>query len=81
MPERLWKGHGLKHAVASCGFHKFMICDRLFYLFSLQVVNTVHEKESKIYFFAKYESFSLAQFSLAQFQLKCDYGIFLLSAY
>ena len=48
MPERPWKGHDLKYAVASCSFSKFMICDQLFYLFSLQVVSTVYIKESAV---------------------------------
>ena len=48
MPLRPWKGHDLKYAVASCSFFKFMICDRLFYLFSIQVVNTVYIKESAV---------------------------------
>ena len=49
MPEPLWKGYDLKYVVASCSlFPEFMICDRLFYLFSLQVVNKVYDKKSAV---------------------------------
>ena len=48
MPERPWKGHDLKYAVASCSFPKFMIYGRLFYLFSLQVINTIYKRESAV---------------------------------
>ena len=38
----------MKHAVTSCSFPKFIICGRLFYLFSLQVINTVYKRESAV---------------------------------